>query len=205
MCVCVCACVKNRATSTLICVWWNRSNCPLMLVPTLPWQSAFVCVLSVSTSVCEDYVCACAQHGILNLGPNPVILRLSHSVKCSSHSFLNSPHSLVAANVNPDAHKQHLSKWHPIHNTPLHAKTDECNHCHPPTHTHSHAHTDVSGIMPEFKLHFFLLCFIGGCLQGFNMLHSGYFIIVKIIMIIIILQVYNFPTHDHVSVFSTSS
>ncbi len=64
-----------------------------MLVPTFPWQIVNMCVLSVSMSMCEDFVCVCVsvcvhtQHGILFPGPNSVILRLSHSVKCSSHSF----------------------------------------------------------------------------------------------------------------------
>lgn len=150
MCVCLCVfiCVsQNRGTQTLICVCWNRSNCPLMLVPTFPWQSVQVC-FGVCLCLCVRIVCVCAcahtQHGIPIPGPNPVILRLSHSVKCSSHSFLNSPHSLVASNVNPDAHKQNFSKWHPIHYTPPHTKKGEYNHLR----LHTHTNTAVSGILP---------------------------------------------------------
>lgn len=59
--VCVCGCVSKIEPQTLICVWWNRSNCSLMLVPTFPWQSVRVCVLNMS--LCEDYlfVCACVH------------------------------------------------------------------------------------------------------------------------------------------------
>lgn len=94
----------------------------------------------------------CTHHGIPIPGPNPVILRLSHFVKCISHS-LNSSHSPVASNVNPDSHKQHLSKWHSIHYTPLHTQKGGI-------------HPDISGTLPKLQLNYsisyILFCY---CLQ----------------------------------------
>lgn len=95
-----------------------------MLVPTFPWRSTYSHAFRLRLCLCVCTSVSRTQPGVLIPGPNPVILRLSHFVKCSSHS-LNSSLSLVASNVNPNAHKQHLSKWHLIHYTPPHTHTQK--------------------------------------------------------------------------------
>lgn len=140
-CVCVCVCFLKIEPHRRWFVFGGTDQIGPSCLHPLFHGEVRICVFWLCLCLCVCASVSCTQHGILIPGPNPVILRLSHFVKCSSHS-LNSSHSLVASNVNPDAHKQHLSKWHLIHYTPPHTKKGEC----------THVHADISGTEPKLRL-----------------------------------------------------
>lgn len=152
VCVCVWVCLKNRATDIDLCLVEQIKLFPHACTHFSMAECASVC--SEHVFVWGLFVCVCvrARHGILIPGPNRVILRLSYSVKCSWHCFLNSLHSLVASDVNPDTHKRHLRKWHLIHYTRLHTHKKRRIQPTLPAHTN----TAISGVVP--KLNFSYNC-----------------------------------------------
>lgn len=135
--------VEQIKLSPRACTHFSMAHCVCVCSVCVYW---YICV-------CVYHVVCGTQHKILIPGPNPVILRLSHSVKCSSQSHLIPLHSLVASNVSPDTHKQHLSKWHPIHYTPHHTQRRGDK----PTHTRRDA----------FMVHCQILSFISSTIYMF--------------------------------------
>ncbi len=142
LCVFVCVCVSKIEPRRHWFVFGGTYQIVLSCLYPLFHGRLWICVFWACLCLCVRILCVCVwvcvyTHNMASCFPGQTLSFCAcHILLSVAHTpFLNSPHSLVASNVNPDAHKQHLSKWHPIHYTPLHTKKGEYNHLRPHTQT----------------------------------------------------------------------